>query len=306
FDRFSDILSPNEKVIWQGSPSALQAWSDHDMMEPAGSVGDRPGSLMGRRAESILAVMFILFLSFAGAGSIYSGGSEILQKQEPSTYMLDIFLILLGITLMSGLPFLLRPVSNCLRTRQLTYLLTPFRAVIIRRGHALAEIWVRSPVIFSASLLFLYGVFMFSWIFIQGAHQDFLNGAGVGTWLARGCSLIFIGFLGFVFSTIGFIGLRFQTVIILDAIKDRHGQFVRSFGFNEINRNDFPVVTRLRKNGVGDVILGQDGHWEYYGDSNITPDFKINAVGFLSVPEAKMVSDMIQRMIEPETVPTET
>lgn len=306
FDRLSEILPPNEKVLWQGTPSSLHAWSDHDMMEPAGSVGDRPGSLMGRRVESILAFVFILFLAFAGAGSVYSGGSEILQKQDSSTYMLDIFLILLGITLMSGLTFLLRPVGNCLRARQLPYLLSPYRAVIIRRGHALAEIWVRSPVILSASLLFLYGVFMFSWIFVQGTYQDFLDGAGVGTWLARGCLLIFIGFLGIIFSTIGFIGLRFQTAIILDAIKDRHGLFVRSFGFDEINRNDFPVVTRLRKNGVGDVILGQDGHWEYYGDSNISPDFKINGVGFLSVPEAKKVSDLILQMIEPDTVPTET
>jgi hypothetical protein len=147
---------------------------------------------------------------------------------------------------------------------------------------------------------------MFAWIFTQGTHQDYVDGAGLGTWLARIFLLVFMSFFGFIFATIGYIGLRFQTVIILDAIKDRHALFVRSFDFGEINRNDFPVVTRLRKDGVGDVILGQDGHWEYYGDSNISPDFKINAVGFLSVPKAKKVSDMLIQMLEPETVSKET
>jgi hypothetical protein len=49
FDRFSDILKPNEKILWQGTPSARHAWGDHDQMEPAGSVGERPVSLWVRK-----------------------------------------------------------------------------------------------------------------------------------------------------------------------------------------------------------------------------------------------------------------
>ena len=298
FDRFSDILQPNEKILWQGNPSSRHAWGDHDQMEPAGSVGDRPGTLTGRRVEMILALTFILFMFCLGAGSLYSGIDEMLHKRSPAAIAMGIFLVLLGITLMSGVPFLLRPVSNRLRARQLTYILTSSRAMIVRRGRAWAEIWVRSPVILSLSVLFLYGVVMFSGIFIFDTYQDFTDGAGWNTWLARGFILVCMTPVGLIFGTIGFIGLRFQSEIILEAIKDRYGIFVRSFDFNEIKRNRFPVVSRLREDGCGDVILGQDGHWEYDIDFPDSPWFKINAVGFLSVPDVKQVSGQVKQVLE--------
>lgn len=109
---------------------------------------------------------------------------------------------------MSGLPFLLRPVANCLRARQLTYFLTTSRAMVILRSHAWAEIWVRSPVILSVSLLFLYSVIMFSGLFIEGSYQDAVDGASLRTWLARIFLLILLTPVGFAFATFGYIGLR--------------------------------------------------------------------------------------------------
>jgi len=289
-DRSTDILQPGEKFLWQGAPSFRHAWGDHDQMESAGSVGQRPVSVVARKVEMVLALLFILFMFLMGAGSFFVGVGEILQKHD---LQLGIFLILMGMTFMSGLPFLLRPISNSLRTRQLTYFLTTSRAMIVRRGHAWAEIWVRSPVILSVSLLFLYGVLMFGWLFFAGAYQDVVTGAGGSAWFARGFALIFMIPLGFIFASIGYVGLRFQSEIILDAINDRHGIFVRSFFVDEISRNDFPVLSRLRKDEVGDVILGQDGHWEYNIDFPSSPWFTINAVGFLSVPDAKLVMDKV-------------
>ncbi|MCU7795836.1 MAG: hypothetical protein KZQ75_01760 [Candidatus Thiodiazotropha sp. (ex Myrtea spinifera)] len=297
FEHFNDVLQPGESIIWQGKPSAKHAWGDHDQMEPAGSVSERPVSLSGRKVEMILALVFILFMFLMGLVSTYAGIDELLHNKEMGTQALGIFLILTGITFMSGLPFLMRPIFNSLRTRQLTYLLTSTRAMIIRRGHAWAEIWTRSWVILSVSLLLLYGVILFSGIFIESSHQDIVDGAGMSTWLARLFILLIMAPVGFIFAALGFVGLYFQSVIILDAIKDRHGIFMRAFDFDEIKRNDFPVISRPRKEGVGDVILGQDGHWEYDIDFNQAPWFKINAVGFLSVPHAKQVMAKVERTL---------
>ena len=101
FDRFTDILQPDEKILWQGTPLARHAWGDHDQMEPAGSVGDRPVSIAARKVEMMLALLFILFMFLLGAGSFYSGTTEMLQKQDLGTLALGIFLILTGITFMS-------------------------------------------------------------------------------------------------------------------------------------------------------------------------------------------------------------
>ncbi|MCU7842225.1 MAG: hypothetical protein KZQ93_00135 [Candidatus Thiodiazotropha sp. (ex Monitilora ramsayi)] len=56
-------------------------------------------------------------------------------------------------------------------------------------------------------------------------------------------------------------------------------------------------MSRTHKDGVGDVILGQDGHWEYDIDFNQAPWFKINAVGFLSAPSAKQVIEKEERAL---------
>lgn len=296
FDHFTDILNKNEKILWQSAPSFQHAWGDHDQMEPAGSVGKRPISLVGRKVEMILALVFIFFMFLFGAGSFYVGVGEILLNQD---IILAIFLVLIGFTFMSGLPFLLRPLSNCLRTKQLTYILTTSRAIIVRRGHAWAEIWVRSPVILSVSLLFLYSVIMFSGIYIEGVYLGFINNAGWNSWLARGMALIFMVPLGGIFSTIGYVGFRFQFAIIIDAIKGRDDIFVRSFNFSEIRRSDFPVMSRVRKGGFGDVILGHDGHWEYNNDFPSSPWFTTNAVGFLSVPNAKLVMNKVKQVVAP-------
>lgn len=294
FDNFIEILQPGEQIIWQGKPSALHAWADHDQLEPAGSASERPVSLKVRKFEAILALLFILFMFVLGAGCFYSGINEVLEKQDLATVAHAIFLILTGITFMSGLPFILRPLSNSLRARRLTYLLTTARALIVRNDHAWAEIWVRSPVILSVSILILYGVLFFSGIYLEGASQDFLQGAGLNTWMARLFILVFMLPIAYTFTVLGYLGLRFQCVIILDAIKDRHGIFVRSFSFSDIKYHDFPVISRLRKDGVGDVIVGQDGHWEYDIDFNEVPWFKINAVGFLSIADAKDVAEKVE------------
>jgi hypothetical protein len=82
-------------------------------MEAAGSVSERPVSLTARKLEMTLALLFILFMFVLGAGSFYAGVTELLQKRDLDTISLGIFLLLVGTTFMSGLPFLLRPVTNC-------------------------------------------------------------------------------------------------------------------------------------------------------------------------------------------------
>ena len=103
--------------------------------------------------------------------------------------------------------------------------------------------------------------------------------------------------LGFIFGTMGYVGLHGQSAIILDAIKGRNDIFVRSFKFTEMRRHDFPVVSRVRKGGIGDVILSQDGHWDYDIEFPDAPWFQTNAVGFLSVPNAKQVMEKIDRVV---------
>ncbi|MCU7850684.1 MAG: hypothetical protein KZQ80_00580 [Candidatus Thiodiazotropha sp. (ex Monitilora ramsayi)] len=297
FDHVSDVLQPGESIIWQGKPSAKHAWGDHDQMEPAGSVSERPASLAGRKIEMILALLFILFMFLLGIFTTYSGFDELQRNKDWRSIALGGFLVLTGITFMSGLPFLMRPIFNSLRARQLTYLLTSSRAMIIRRGHAWAEIWTRSWVILSVSLLLLYSVILFSGIFIESSYQDIVDRAGMSTWLARLFILLIMAPVGFMFASLGFIGFYFQSIIIIDAIKDRHGIFMRCFEFEEIKRNDFPVISRQRKDGVGDIILDQDGHWEYDIDFNQVPWFKINAVGFLSVPNAMQVKAKVEHAL---------
>jgi len=62
-------------------------------------------------------------------------------------------------------------------------------------------------------------------------------------------------------------------------------------------QNDLPVLSRPGKDGVGDVILGQDGHWEYDIDFTDSPWFKINAVGLLSVPDARRVMEKVEQAV---------
>lgn len=52
----------------------------------------------------------------------------------------------------------------------------------------------------------------------------------------------------------------------------------------------------LRIDGVGGVILGQDDQWEYDIDFN-RAWFKINAVGLLSVPDARQVLVKVEKAL---------
>lgn len=297
FDCFTDILQPDEKILWQGTPLARHTWGDQGQIEPAGSVGERPVSITARKVGMMLALLFIFFMFLLGAGSFFSGTTEMQQKQDLDTLALGFFLILTGNTVMFGLPFLLRHVSNSMRARQLTFFLTTSRVMVVRRGHALAEIWVRAPVLLSVSLLFIYNVILFIEFYIQGSHQDAVDGAGLSTLFAWVFFLVLMAHVGFIFATFAYVGLRFRCEIIFAAIKDHHGIFVRCFSDNQIKRNDFPVLSKLRKDGVGDIILGQDGHWEDNIDFTDLPWFKINTVDFLSVPIAKRVMAMVEQAV---------
>jgi len=83
-------------------------------------------------------------------------------------------------------------------------------------------------------------------------------------------------------------------VIIQEAIKSKSAIYIRSFYFNDIKKLGLPVISRIRKTGVGDVILGSDGHWEYGNElSSFAPEMFYNSVGFLSIADAKNVAKKI-------------
>jgi hypothetical protein len=292
----SEILEDGESILWEGAPSPSHAWSDHDQMEAANANPMRPQSLKFRAALMLVLAGFTLFMALWGVGFVYGGFEGLMEIGNVGGLFSALFCILFGLTLLSGLPFLLRPVANSRRARRLRYIITSRRSLLVRHGHGWPDIWVKSPVILCVSLLFLVSVLGFAIIFVQSSYEDVVDGAGAGTWFARLFILLFGAPVGLVFAAIGWVGLRFQTAIIRDAVKDRSAVFVRTIPFEDTARYKYPKLERLRSDGTGDVVLAIDHHWEFSQEFSSDPWFlSAKEIGFLSVPDANWVAGQVRK-----------
>jgi len=290
----SAALSASEIIVWEGRPSHHYAWADHDQMEPAGATGAKPNSIMGRVILYFFIGFFITITVFIGLYTLVNSIQSLMEAKNFENIISSIGIILFAITLIALLPLLLTPFANIQRSKQLAYAITTRRTLIIREGPAWSEIWIKTPIIICVSLLFLYAVAYFGLLFIFSSYQDYINGAGLNTWFARVFIILFVGPIGLIFALFGWIGLTYQTVIIQEAIKSKSAIYIRSFYFNDIKKLGLPVISRIRKTGVGDVILGSDGHWEYGNElSSFAPEMFYNSVGFLSIADAKNVAKKI-------------
>jgi len=166
-----EILLNDEKIIWQGSPLAKYSWGDHDMLEPVGSSFDQPKSILARTIVNIFATLFVIFVTIAGVVFILAGIEELLLAQNFGKYFGGGLMFLMGSTLVSSISLLFTPFINMQRANKMQYLITNKRCLVIRKGYDWHKVWGKSPIIFTVSLLFLFGVLgfaiiLFVWFFL--------------------------------------------------------------------------------------------------------------------------------------------
>lgn len=292
----NSILGSDEQILWKGAPSPLSSWSDHDQFAPLGSVGTSPGSLIGRILKMLIIAALILTL---GIGGVFVFGTGIIAfSSERESLSAAILSMSLGLALMSCLLFLLQPLANYLHARQLRYVITTYRALVVRIGPVSYNLWMKLPLLVNFAIFFimfaLWGVgTTFSGLFNIAAAED-----GIGLWLlfAALYFLVFISISLFLAALGGMFCLG-SWMIISEASKDKSITFVRSFYHRDTKAGDYPLIKRLRKEGIGDIILGIDS-WESRTFDD-TPGMQMNdiEVGFLSVGDAKQVAEHLHSVI---------
>ena len=211
---------------------------------------------------------------------------------------------LLGLTMMSGLPFLLRPFVNAWRTRRLVYLLTNQRALVVREGPALGELLVRGPLWFMLpATALLGGVTGLVGQSIAGIRILLSGELGLGATLGLlGTGLLFLFILGGLVA-FGVFGLH-RLFAELRAAYTKRGSFVaREFHLTDLKRNGSPKLARVRRGGVGDVLLDVDSYYESDPDSGGGSTVLLD-VGFLSVPSAMAVAARIETLMAKPQPPT--
>jgi len=136
------LLGGDEQVRFRGRPSARYAWGDHDPLEPVRATSMQPRSRVGRISVSILCAGLIGLFGIGGfrlcADALESLGRDPLVSLAAQG--------LIGLTLLSPLPLLLRPLVNIRRTRRLEYVLTDTRGLVVRNGPAWGDLLTRSPL----------------------------------------------------------------------------------------------------------------------------------------------------------------
>jgi hypothetical protein len=292
-----EVLLNEENILWQGSPLSQYSWGDHDMLGPVGSTYDQPQSLWGRIIYNIFSVLFISCLTLAGVVSIFTGIEELLAAKSFGKLFGGGLLILFGSTLMSSISILFTPFINMQRAFKMQYLLTNKRCLVIRKGHDWGKIWGKSLIIFNLSLLLLFGVLGFTIILFQGIYIDIFYNSSFNSLVARVVGGILLFPLGAIFFLMAYAGMRYQPEIIIEAIKSRNKFFIRSFYHKDSLIQDYPMVSRIRGNGVGDVILAADVYYDYVTESSTVHTHVIPS-GFLSVANAKLLEQKIQNAIQ--------
>ncbi len=291
----NDMLGSDERILWEGAPSPRHSWSDHDQLAPTGSVGTSPDSLIGRVFKMLVIAALLLTL---GTGGVMVFGSSLIALLSERGFSSATILMPLGLTLMSTLLFLLQPLANILHARQLRYVITTYRALVLRLGPVRHNLWMKLPLFINLAILFIIlALFAIGSAILQvhniGAAED-----GVGLWLLFVAfyllffipTSLFLAVLGGVF---GFC----SWMIISEASTDKSMTFARSFYHRDTQANNYPLVKRLRKDGTGDIILCIDD-WESRTFDD-TPGTQMNYidVGFLSVGDAEQVAERLHGVI---------
>jgi len=293
-----EVLLSKENILWQGSPLSQYSWADHDMLEPVGSSFDQPQSIWGRIIYNIFSVLFICWLTLAGLVTFFTGIEELLAARNFGKLFGGGLMALFGITLISSITLLFTPFINMQRAYKVQYLLTNKRCLVIRKGHDWSKIWGKSLIIFNLSLLILFAVLGFTIILFQGIYNDIFYNSSLNSLIARVVGGIISFPLAVIFLLMAYAGIRYQPEIIIEAIKSRNKFFIRSFYHKDSLVQDYPMVSRIRSNGVGDVILAADAYYDYSTESNEVYTHIIPS-GFLSVENAKCIEKKIQNAIHP-------
>ncbi len=290
-------LRSDEQILWEGAPSPRHSWNDHDQMVSPGSTGTSPSSLIGRVFKMLVLAAFILILGSGGLLVLGTGVMSFFSERE--SLGVSIFLVSLGLTLTSGLLFLLQPLANYLDARQLRYVITTNRAMVLRLGPVRYNLWMKIPlyinfaILFSISAIGVLGL-TFSQVYNIAAAED-----GVGWWLLFVVVwlIVFIPVSIFLGSLGGVAGFGLWA-IISEASKDKSKVFVRSFYHPDSLANKYPVIKRLRKDGTGDLVLGIDD-WEdtTFSEGGGSVSLHRNEAGFLSINDVEEVAEYLGRLI---------
>ena len=293
------VVGPGERILWEGTSSPRHAWGDHDQLEPVRQTPMQPTSVLGR--VLVAAIVTVLILCFAGMGAALLVGAlgALSRIRTPKSFFGVVVLVLLGLTMLAGLAFLLRPLANAWRARRIRYLITDRRALVVRQGPAWAEIWVRTPMTLCVSLLCLVGGGGGALAtVVSGFERLFGDGSDLGNWSATLISgVVFVPLL-LLFAIIGWVVLLHGLQIVVEAHRSRDLVFVRAFSYRAMAKHKYPKVERLRPDGPGDVVLGTGGYWETDVDSMSGGSMVVHQVGFLSVPDAEQVAERIRAAID--------
>jgi hypothetical protein len=210
---------------------------------------------------------------------------------------------MLGLTMLSGLPILFRPLINMLRARRLGYVLTSRRALVVRRGPATDELWIRSPLLATLSATALFGGtlgLVGQWT--AGIRLLFSGELGLGGALGLvGVGLVFPPIFGGL-TLLGGAGLWSVYAGIRRSVVDRKHYFAREFDYTSMRKNAMLRMSRLRRHGVGDLVLDVDS--DYQSDPNSGGGSSVLLdVGFLSVPSVETVAAHLDELLEEEALP---
>ncbi len=293
----NSILGNDEQILWEGAPSPRHSWSDHDQLAPPSSIGMNPGSLIGRVLKMFIVAALILIL---GIGGVFIFGTGLIAfSSERESVSAAILSMSLGLALISILLFLLQPLANYLHARQLRYVITTYRALVLRLGPVRYNLWMKLPLFINLAIFFIMFALWAIGAVLSRVHNIAAAEDGVGLWL------LFVAFLLLIFISISLflaaLGGVFSFgswLIISDAAKDKSMTFVRSFYHRDTQANNYPSIRRLRKDGTGDIILDIDC-WEDSAFSESHGDISTfcNEVGFLSVSDAEQVAEHLHSVI---------
>jgi hypothetical protein len=279
------VLAPSEIIVWETRASHHFAWADHDQMEPRGLMGLQPNSITGQISFYIFGGLCILCAVLVGFYLLISNILAFAETQNIESVFSSIGMMIFAITLIATLPLLLTPYVNIQRAKKIRYIITTRRALILREGPVWSTIWIKTPIIMCICLLLIYTISFFSLIFLFSSSQDYITLVGLKIGSTKFFALLFAGLIGFVIAVIGWVGLIYQGLKIKKTIENNSTVFIRNFYLNNIKKLELPIISRIRKNGVGDIILGSDSHFDH--------NIKMSSVGFLSIANANDVAKKI-------------
>jgi len=132
---------------------------------------------------------------------------------------------------------------------------------------------------------------------IAGVRILFSGEVGIGGALALiGVGLLFLPILGGMV-VLGGCGVRRCARQLQTTLAQREKCFAREFALAQMHKQQLPRIARLRRSGVGDVVLDVDSYYLSDPDSN-SGTTVLNEVGFLSVHGAEAVAEIVAELVE--------